>query len=220
GVVGARGDALLGERLGDGLGVLAGCGVDDARALATGGELQRGGELVVGFAERAYIEADGRAVEVADEDIRLDHVEMLDDLVANRAGGSGGEGEDRRVAQLLDEGSEAEVVRAEVVAPITDAVSLVDHEEGRFETLEEREGLVVGELLRREEEEHLVRVLELGEEVVPVALRKCGVQLGGVDAALPLKAVDLVSLEGDERGDDDGDAGADDAGDLVDGGFS
>ena len=57
------------------------------------------------------------------------HRELLDDVVADRRGGRGGQGEDGGVAELVDRLPEAQVVGAEVVAPLADAVCLVDDEQ-------------------------------------------------------------------------------------------
>ena len=59
------------------------------------------------------------------------HAEALDDLAADRRRGGRGQGEDGGAAEPLGEGAQLQVVGAEVVAPLADAVGLVDDEAAR-----------------------------------------------------------------------------------------
>ena len=98
-------------------------------------------------------EVDVRPVEAADDDRRVAHAEPLDDLVADRRRGGRGQREHRRAAERLDRRAEPQVVGAEVVAPLADAVRLVDDEQRRPGGGDSSSDLGVGELLRGEEEE-------------------------------------------------------------------
>ena len=117
--------------------------------------------------------------------------------------------------ERLDRRAEPEVVGPEVVAPLGDAVRLVDDEEGRPGGGELVEDGGVGELLGGEEEE-LERVLgQLGERLLALALRHARVELRGAERA-PAQPVDLVALERDQRRDDERRPLRQEPGDLVD----
>ena len=99
-------------------------------------------------------------------DLGVAQAEPLGDLVAHRRRGGGGEREDRRAAERLGRRAQPQVVGPEVVAPLGDAVRLVDHEQRGPRDRELVEHVVVGELLGREEDE-LERVLgQLGQRRV------------------------------------------------------
>ena len=57
------------------------------------------------------------------------------------------------MAERLDHATQVEVRRAEVVAPLADAVGLVDREQRNFELFEDRDERVVFQLLRRDEDD-------------------------------------------------------------------
>jgi hypothetical protein len=57
------------------------------------------------------------------------------------------------VSELLDETAEAQVVGPEVMAPLGDAVRLVDGEQGRLRGAQRLDRLRSGQLLGSEEEE-------------------------------------------------------------------
>src|SRR3954449_7465165 len=134
--------------------------------------------------------------------------------VAVRAGAVGGAGcwarargapvgggvEDGRVAQLLDDAAETQVVGAEVVAPRGDAVRLVDDEQSRGGVADHVDDLGLGELLGGEEHEADRSVTEPLQDLAMVAGGEAGVQLGGAAdlVAELLQPVDLVPLEGDQ----------------------
>ena len=128
-------------------------------------------------------ELEVRAVEAADDDARVAQAEPLDDLGAHRRRRRRGQREHARVPERLDRRAEPEVVGPEVVAPLGDAVRLVDDEEGRPGGGELVEHGRVGELLGGEEEE-LERVLrQLGERLLALALRHARVELRGAERA-------------------------------------
>jgi hypothetical protein len=123
-VVAERGVPVLAERLGQRLGLCAGAAVDDARLAATGGG--EGEDLAAGAVLGLEGKVQVRTVEAAQEGARRFAVEEPgDDLVLRLGIGGGGEGGQRhveRAAQLSD----PEIVGAEVVAPLADAVRLVN----------------------------------------------------------------------------------------------
>jgi hypothetical protein len=161
-------------------------------------------------------EADVRPVEAADDDRGVAHREALDDLLAHGRRRRRGEGEDGRAAERLGRGAQAQVVRPEVMAPLRDAVRLVDHQQRRPGDGELVEHVRVRELLRRQEEELELLVGELGERLVAVGGADGRVELGGAAGGPLPQILDLVALEGDQRGDDHGRALDQQPGDLVD----
>ena len=120
------------------------------------------------------------------------------DLAMRGLGGRGGEGDARHVGPALGELGEREVVGAEVVAPLRDAVRLVDREQGDAAALEEPLGGLGVEPLGRDVEQvelaGQVGALDLG----PLGRLLAGVQVGGAHAVAH-EGVDLVVHERDER---------------------
>ena len=96
-------------------------------------------------------EPDVRAVEAAGDDDRIAHSESRDDLLANRRRGGGRERKHGRSAELLDDGTEPEVIGPEVVAPLAHAVGFVYDEERRLRVSHVLERLFVRVLLERQE---------------------------------------------------------------------
>src|SRR5438094_9936231 len=78
-----------------------------------------------------------RAAEGALEAVGLHHAELADDVADHAASGGGGEGEDGDAAELLLESLELPVGGPEVVAPLRDAVRLVDDDERHVHAAEE-----------------------------------------------------------------------------------
>lgn len=67
------------------------------------------------------------AVEALLEDLGVGHVQLGEDVGLDARRGGGGQGHHRRVGKLGAQGAQAGVVGAEVVAPLADAVGLVDN---------------------------------------------------------------------------------------------
>ncbi|HEX7956611.1 MAG TPA: ATP-dependent DNA helicase RecQ, partial [Pyrinomonadaceae bacterium] len=144
-------------------------------------------------------------------DIRfVAHYQMPGSLEAyyQESGRAGRDGEEARCALLyqLDDRrtqlfflggrADAQVLGPEVVAPFGDAVRLVDHEQRGARHGQLVEHVLVGELLRGQEEE-LERVLgQLGQRPVALRRRDLGVQLGGAARGALGQVLDLVALEG------------------------
>jgi len=63
------------------------------------------------------------------EAVGLHHAELADDVAGDPPGGGGGERQDRHAAELLLEPAEPSIRGAEIVAPLRDAVRLVDDDE-------------------------------------------------------------------------------------------
>ena len=153
--------------------------------------------------------ADVRPVEAADEDARVAELEALDDVGARQRVGGRGEGDPRHVGEALVQQRQLEVVLAEVVAPLADAVRLVDREHRQQAALVQR--LELGEHARRgdalgrgvEEDQAAAHHLALDPRRRLAVERR--VEEGGVDAGF-LERRDLVLHQRDQRADDDGDA--------------
>ena len=153
-------------------------------------------------------------VEARDELLRALEREPRRDLAVRGLGGRGGEGDARHVGPPLGELGQREVVGPEVVAPLGDAVRLVDGEERHRAALEEPLGRLAVEPLGRDVEQ-----VELAREVGAFDRGTLGgllarVEVGGAHAVAH-ERVDLVVHERDERRHHDARALAEQRRDLV-----
>ncbi len=82
-------------------------------------------------------EAQVRAEERALEAVGLHHAELADDVAGDAPGGGRGEREDRHAAELLLQAAQPPVRGPEVVAPLGDAVRLVDDDQRDAHAAEE-----------------------------------------------------------------------------------
>ncbi len=159
-VVRDRSEPSLGEQRRVGRRVAAGRDVEEAGHLQPGHRVDHRLPAVAVLDVAPHVEVEVRSVEAAHEDERVAQVEPLDDLVPHRARGGRREGQHRRVAEAVDDGAEAQVVRPEVVAPRRDAVRLVDDDLRDPLLAEARDDLVAGQLLRGQEEDHPAGLLD------------------------------------------------------------
>ena len=134
GVVGGRLQALGAEQLGDLLGALAGSAIDDRGAVLFELEARDERSSFAGdgsvTVEREDVEAEVRAVEARSHSFGLPEAEPGDDLLRDLGRRGRRAGHRGRVAELLDDRGQAQVVRAEIVAPLGHAMGLVDDEQG------------------------------------------------------------------------------------------
>ncbi len=193
-------------------------GVDDPRPF----ELQRRGHqlpvLVLDRLQPPRRELDVRPVEVAHHDLGLAQAESPDDLVAHRLRGGGGERHPHRHLEVIRLRAQPHVVGPEVVPPLADQVRLVDGEQPRPGAPERVEGLVVGELLRREEDERAGSGGG-GQRGRVLARGLVRVEHERFEACRP-EMRQLVVLQRDQRRDDDRRPGPQQPGELVDGRLS
>src|SRR3569833_2068472 len=84
---------------------------------------------------------------------RIAHAESLDDLGADFFRSSRGHGQHHRAIECFDDVAKFEVIWPEIMAPVTDAVRLIDGEEGDARAAEAIEGFRIAELLRRQKDE-------------------------------------------------------------------
>src|SRR5258705_12172963 len=75
-----------------------------------------------------HLEPEIRSRKPGNGDVGIHHPQLADDVRLDVLGCGSGECEDRRAAQSLGDCAEGEIVRPEVVAPLTDAVRFVDDE--------------------------------------------------------------------------------------------
>ena len=177
GVIRDRVDARIAQLRRDLLRALARRDVHDARLLDLAQALEQGLRLVALPAEGLDAEPDVLPVEPAHQEERVAHAEPRHDLLAHGRRGGGGQGEDRRPPEDVRDGAEAQVVGPEVVPPLADAVRLVHDHERRLGRRQLAHHVVIGELLRREEEELQLVAAELRQR-----LGSLGLGHGRVDA--------------------------------------
>ena len=165
---------------------------------------QRAGDpraLVGRAAARHDGEGKVRAIEAGGDPHGLPQPQARDDVRRDLRRRGGGRGHERLRAQPARRVGEAEVVRAEVVAPLRDAVRLVDHEQAHVRGLQR-----LGEARRREalgrdvEQAHLAGGGALHHGAVDPRVL-LGVDHGGASRGHALQALDLVLHQGHERRD-------------------
>ena len=205
-MVGAGGDALVSQGFGEAFGLGAAQAVDDGAGLVVA--LDGGGNLVGGAVARGDAVGEVGAVEVADEDLGVAQVELAGDVLADAGCCGGGERLEGDAGEDVAEFAESAVLGAEVVAPLADAVGLVDGDGG------ESVGVVGGageageeaggeDALGGGEDEAQLAGCDAVEGVVGVVAFGGGVECGG-GVAVEREAVGLVLHQGDERADDEG----------------
>ena len=142
------------------------------------------------------------------------HAELARDVVDHRLGGGRGEGEDVGLPRRGSGAADLEEGRTEVVAPLRDAVRLVDDDQADRMLRDEVEERGVGEPLgRREHDPRLAGGDRLLRRVDLVGADRA-VQLDGGDAELA-QLVALVLHQRDQRRDDERRSGQEEGGKLV-----
>jgi hypothetical protein len=144
-----------------------------------------------------------RAVERADENLWVAEVQLPGDVVADPRGGGGGEGMDAGRWEAVAEQGELPVFGAEVVAPLADAVGLVDREPLHAHLGQEVEQAGVHQPLRGGEQEPQFARRQRSRTTAD----RSSCDMPGVDrrrrVADRLEGIDLVLHQGDERRDHD-----------------
>ena len=205
GVVGPRADAVGHQQFGELLDLLAAQAVDDAAlALVL---LDEADDVVIDVALGTDLVVEVRTVERRLEDRSVGHPEVLLDVHLHLGRGCGREGDQRRRADLVDDRPDAAVLGAEIVAPLRDAMRLVDGVERHLYFMQERHVVLLGERFGGEIEQ-----FGLPGEHVGADLRHGGLVERRIeemrDPRLGRKGphrIDLVLHQGDQRRDDDGD---------------
>ena len=153
----------------------AGAAIDDAR-IARVLALDEGEELRPRLALGHHPVADIGPVEARGEDARLAEREPHDDVAAGDAVGGRGEGNARHRRKALVEDGEGEILGPEVVAPLRDAMGLVDGEECYPRAREELKRARHGEPLRRDIEKVEAPLRERALDGAGLARRERGVE--------------------------------------------
>jgi hypothetical protein len=141
--------------------------------------------------------------------------ETDDDLVAHDRRGRRGAGQHPRRPELLEESADLQVLRPEVVAPLADAMGLVDRDERRREARGEGAEARVGETLGGDVGELEGAGPQPREPLAHLVGRQRRREDRRRDAAL-LERAHLVVHQGDERRDHERRAGEERRGQLVD----
>jgi hypothetical protein len=147
---------VLAEEGGGFVHLLARQAIDDARvALVRPQEIEQLPARIVLLGDAV---ADVGPVEGADELARVLQAQALDDFVAGRLVGGGGERNARHVGPAFVQQVELAVFRAEVVAPLRDAVGLVNGEQGDGAAVEQAQEALHQQALGRDVEQVVVAV--------------------------------------------------------------
>ena len=203
GVVGQRADAVGHEQFRELLDLLAAQAVDDAAlALVL---LDETDDLAVHVVLGPDLVVEVRTVERRLENRGVGHAQVLLDVELHLGGGRGRQGDQRRRTDLVDDRPDTAVLRAEVMAPLRDAVRLVDGVERNPYLAQERHVVLLGERLGGEIEqfglavEHVLADLRHGSLVERRIQEMRDPRLGREGA----HGVDLVLHQGDQRRYDD-----------------
>jgi hypothetical protein len=195
--------------LGDLLGPVAAGGVDDAGAGLRG---EDGLELRTQPVARADVVADVGAVEPRDDQPVVADAELGKDVAAGTGVSGGGQRQPGDIRETVEQGAQQAIVGAKVVAPLADAMRLVDREQRQRDFAEHpREAFA-----RRPFGGSVEQVEFAPRQGVADRLRilaDAG-QRGGAKA-MRLGRADLVLHQRDQRRDDDRGPGAGERGDLV-----
>ena len=210
-VIMAGGVATLAERLCQRFGLCPRAAIDDAGLpLARGGEVQ---DLAARLVLDLEGEADVRPVEAAQEGFGCCAVEEAgDDLGPRfliRGGGEGGKRHVQRPAQIAD----AQVIGAEIVAPLTDAMRLIHRDQRGVDAPEERQRTAGGQPFGRHVEQLQPPFVEGREDLLRLLLCIARGQRASLHPRLA-QAAHLVAHQRDEGGNDDGHAIAQKGGKL------
>jgi hypothetical protein len=195
------GDALESparEGFGNGLDFFAGGAIDDA-GLVGGDDRAHALVLLRGLIDGADGEREVRPGESADALEGLAQAEHGGDVIADDGRGGGGESDALRVADLFQRLAEAQVVRAEIMAPLAEAVRLVHGEERDFDACQRIEETLGAEAFGRDIDEFVFPAAHAVEALLLLRPGERGVDHGGGDAAGG-ERVHLVLHQRDERG--------------------
>ena len=166
------------------------------------------------YAIRSYYEVDVFAVEARHEFGGIPERQGLSDVGANLFRRGGGQGETDRTGREVAYFGKGAVFRPKVVAPLGDAVRLVDGEAIDSGLGEEFPGALVGEAFRGEVQKlHGSRAYPLDRGEVGLAVQRA-IEEGGFHAARD-EGVHLILHEGDQGRDHHGHAGKREGGYLI-----
>ena len=201
GVIEGSADALrLQERCGF-LTAAAAAHVHDATPLHPVADVQELAALVFRFADDI---AEVRTLEAGLEEVALAEAQLVHNVLRNLRGGGGGKGYHGGVNGFT-ETADLEIVRAEVIAPLRDAVGLVDHYIINVQDFQIAAEQTCAETLRGDIKELAASVGGIVQGVVHLMAVHSRMHGDGPDAA-GLKILHLVFHKGDKRSDHEGGA--------------
>lgn len=176
--------------------------------------LEEGEQLLlrVGLPHDAVL--DVGPVEAGHEVPGVGHAQALGDLLVRGVGRRGRQRDAGHAGPALPQHGQRQIVRAEVVAPLGDAVRLVDGEDGDLTAGQEGERRVEAQPLGGQVQHVELTGDELGLHRAALVEVLRGVHEARADAERP-QGVDLVLHERDQRGDHDAGPRPDQGGDLV-----
>ena len=136
------------------------------------------------------------------------------DVVAGPRVGGGCDRQPGRLGEHFGQAAEHAVFGAEVVAPLADAVRLVDGDQGQRQARQPVEHRRLHQAFRRQVQKVERAVVDAPPDVAPRIQAGVGIELLGRHARL-LQRRHLIGHQGDQRRDHQAEARADERGDLV-----
>ena len=158
--------------------------------------------------------ADVGAIEAGDITPGLPEVEPVQDVLAGVGFGGRRQGDHRYFGEYLAQAAELAVFGPEIMAPLGDAVGLVDGEQGDRDILEALDEVLADQPFRGDVEEVQFSRMEQRQHPAGLAALQGGIVIGRLDAA-GLERIDLVLHQGDEGRNDNPDTRAMEGGDLI-----
>ncbi len=213
GMVGQRLD-LLGPEPGGCLLHLGPAEAIDDPALALMPVADEGEELAPGIVLLGDGVADVRPIETGEVQLGAVEPEAPADILAGLGIGRGCQGETRHPGIALGEHGELQVFGPKVMAPLADAMGLVDGEESDLHAIEELQEGRQDEPFRSDVDEIEPVRPQIGAHAHPLFVGEAGVERGGADADLA-QILHLVAHQRDQRRDDDPDALPAEGGNLI-----
>jgi len=212
-MVGHRVKSVIGQPAGDPLGALARKAVDDAglAGMFAANEFE---QLASGVGARLDAVAQVGPVETGAEGRAAIGEQRLGDLGARAGLGGRGQGDARQIREALGKLPELEILRPEIVAPLRDAMRLVNGDQRQRAGLEQGEGTRLHQALRGNVEQIQPAAAQVVFNRAPAFGAQRGVEDLGAHA-IGLERLDLVAHQGDQRRDDDTRAGAHQRRNLV-----
>ena len=204
GVVGQRPDAVGHEQLGQLLDLLAAQAVDDAALALVLLDVTDNLPVHIVLGPDFVIQVG--AVERRLEYRSVAHTQVFLDVHLHLGGSRRRQGDQGRRADLVDDRTNAAVLRTEIMPPLRNTVRLVDGVERNLDLAQKRHVILFGERLRSEVEQlgpplqHIVAHLRDGTLVQGRVQEVSDSRIVRIGA----HGIHLVFHQGDQRGDDDG----------------
>ena len=142
-----------------------------------------------------------RAIERPDEHQRRLQPQLRDDIAPHAFGGGRREGVERHAGKILAQPSELAILRAEIMAPLADAVRFVDRDERQVRLLQhppQRQAPLADDPLGRHVQQPAPPLAHAREHLVALVRQQRAVQERRRDP-VDAQAVDLILHQRDER---------------------